>query len=179
MDSLAGVYHKHYLPNYGVFDEDRYFEAGQQRLVFELDGAVIGVSICEDIWYPDGPPEGQASQGGADLLINISASPYHMGRGQSRERMLRTRAADNIAIVAYCNAVGGQDALVFDGHSLICDARGRLTARGKQFEEDWVVADLDLGRVFRRRLYDPRRRKIERDVGSYQRIRAGYGWARA
>jgi NAD+ synthase (glutamine-hydrolysing) len=161
---LAGLYYKHYLPNYGVFDEDRYFEAGRQRLVFERDGVLIGVSICEDIWYPDGPPEAQALHGGAELLINISASPYTMGRGHARERMMRTRAADNTAILAYCNLVGGQDELVFDGHSLICGPQGELIARGKQFEEDMVVADLDVRQVFRWRLYDPRRRKTVGDA---------------
>ena len=168
---IGGLYHKQHLPNYGVFDEDRYFEAGQQRLVFVHDGVVIGISICEDIWYPDGPPEGQAAQGGAELLINISASPYHMGRGIARERMLCTRAADNTAIVAYCNMVGGQDELVFDGHSLICGPQGEVIARGKQFEEDLVVVDLDVSQVFRWRLYDPRRRKaVRRHPESFQRI---------
>lgn len=168
---LAGLYHKHYLPNYGVFDEDRYFEAGRQRLVFERDGVLIGVSICEDIWYPDGPPEAQALHGGADLLINISASPYTRGRGLARERMMRTRAADNTAILAYCNLVGGQDELVFDGHSLICGPQGELIARGKQFEEDMVVADLDVRQVFRWRLYDPRRRKaVDDDDAPFERV---------
>jgi len=160
---IAALYYKHYLPNYGVFDEDRYFEAGRQRLVLVRDDVLVGISICEDIWYPDGPPEAQALHGGADLLINISASPYYMGRGQARERMLRTRAADNTAIVAYCNLVGGQDELVFDGHSMICGPQGELIARGMQFEEDMVVADLDVRQVFRWRLYDPRRRKATRD----------------
>ena len=160
---LAGVYYKHYLPNYGVFDEERYFEAGRQRLIFVRDGIPIGISICEDIWYPDGPPEAQALYGGAELLINISASPYYMGRGQARERMLRTRAADNTAFLAYCNLVGGQDELVFDGHSLICGPQGELIARGRQFAEDMVAADLDMRQVFRWRLYDPRRRKRTRE----------------
>jgi NAD+ synthase (glutamine-hydrolysing) len=168
---IGGLYHKQYLPNYGVFDEDRYFEAGQQRLVFGRGGVVMGISVCEDIWYPDGPPEGQAAQGGAELLINISASPYHMGRGIARERMLCTRAADNTAIVAFCNMVGGQDALVFDGHSLICGPQGDVIARGKQFEEDLVVVDLDVSQVFRWRLYDPRRRKaVRRHPETFQRI---------
>ncbi len=158
---LAGIYHKWYLPNYGVFDENRYFEEGRRRMVFVRDGDVFGVSICEDIWYPDGPPEGQASEAGADLLINISASPYHLNRGHDRERMLATRAADNTAFVAYCNMVGGQDELLFDGHSLVCGPEGELIARGKQFEEDLLVVDLDLRQVFRRRLYDPRLRKID------------------
>ena len=157
--ALAGIYRKHYLPTYGVFDEDRYFRASEANPLFVLGDAVVaGVSICEDIWYPDGPPQAQAT-GGAHLLVNISASPYHAGKGAARERMLATRAADNVAIVAFCNLVGGQDELVFDGGSVVFDERGELVARGAQFEEDFVVADVDVGGVFRQRLHDPRRRK--------------------
>lgn len=155
---LAGVYHKHYLPTYSVFDEDRTFRAGDANPVFVLGDVVVGVSICEDIWYPGGPPQVQAA-GGAHLLVNISASPYHAGKGAARERMLATRAADNVAIVAFCNLVGGQDELVFDGGSVVFDGRGELLARGAQFEEDLVVVDVDVGGVFRQRLHDPRWRK--------------------
>jgi NAD+ synthase (glutamine-hydrolysing) len=116
------------------------------------------VSICEDIWYPGAPSENLALAG-AQLIVNISASPYHQGKGLVRHRMLATRAADNIVAVAFCNLVGGQDELIFDGHSAIFDERGDIVARGKQFEEDLVVADLNLGGVFSRRLHDPRRRK--------------------
>jgi NAD+ synthase (glutamine-hydrolysing) len=164
--ALAGVYHKHYLPNYSVFDEDRYFQAGQTSSVFVIRGANVGVSICEDIWYPTGPPQVQALQGDAQLLVNISASPYHAGKGLSRERMLATRAADNVAIVAFCNLVGGQDELVFDGHSVVFDEKGELMRRGRQFEEDLIVADLELEDVFRQRLRDPRRRKVRQDSES-------------
>jgi NAD+ synthase (glutamine-hydrolysing) len=156
--ALVGVYRKHYLPTYGVFDEDRYFRASDANAIFELDGTVFGVSVCEDIWYPSGPPEAQA-QAGAQLLINISASPYHAGKSASRERMLATRAADSVALVAFCNLVGGQDELVFDGSSVVLDARGELIARAPQFQEDLLVADLELTSVFRQRLHDPRRRK--------------------
>ena len=156
--ALAGVYRKHYLPTYSVFDEDRTFRAGAANPLFALGDVVVGVSICEDMWYPGGPPQAQAA-GGAHLLVNISASPYHASKGAARERMLATRAADNVAIVAFCNLVGGQDELVFDGGSVIFDERGELVARGLQFEEDFVVADLDPGSVFRQRLHDPRRRK--------------------
>jgi len=155
---LLGVYHKNYLPNYGVFDEDRYFRAGQASPVFHLPGAIIGVSICEDIWYPTGPATLQAAAG-AELIININASPYQAGKRRFREKMLATRAADNGVNVAYVNAVGGQDELVFDGHSLVFDERGDLLAQGRQFEEDLVVVDLNLEGVFRTRLHDPRRRK--------------------
>ena len=158
---LLMVYHKMYLPNYGVFDEFRYFQAGAAAPVFKLGAATVGISICEDIWYPDGPFFHQAVSGGAELLINISSSPYHAGKGRWRERMLATRAADNTVIVAYNNLVGGQDELVFDGDSLIFDEHGDLIARGKQFEEDMILADLDLESVFSQRLHDPRRRQRE------------------
>jgi NAD+ synthase (glutamine-hydrolysing) len=155
----AHTYRKHYLPNYGVFDEDRYFRRGHEIQVLQRGDLAIGVSICEDIWYPEGPPDVQALKGGARLLVNISASPYHAGKGRSREQMLRTRAADNAAIVAFCNLVGGQDELVFDGGSLLINERGEVVARGAQFEEDFIVADIDTAAVFRWRLHDPRRRK--------------------
>jgi NAD+ synthase (glutamine-hydrolysing) len=158
---LTGVYRKVLLPNYAVFDEVRYFKAGDGGFpLFELDGAVFGVSVCEDIWYPAGPPERQAAAG-AELLVNISASPYHMGKIQDRERMLATRAADNVAVVAFCNQVGGQDELVFDGSSVVIDERGQVIARGPAFAEEFVVADVDMRSVFRQRLHDPRRRKGE------------------
>jgi len=168
---IAGVYHKHFLPNYGVFDENRYFQAGNQRIVFNRGGAVFGVSICEDIWYPGGPVEEQAMHGGAQLLINISSSPYHLGKGHLRERMLSTRASDNIAFVAYCNLVGGQDELVFDGQSLICGPQGETIFRGRQFEEELAVVDLDLRQAFRWRLYNPRQRKVKQfDDTRFERI---------
>ncbi len=153
------TYRKHYLPNYAVFDEDRYFRRGTETPVFKRDGIIFGVSICEDIWYPAGPPEVQALQGGAQLLVNISASPYHAGKMAYREQMLATRAADNAAVVVFCNLVGGQDELVFDGGSIIVNERGQRIARGAQFAEDFIVADVDLGSVFRWRLHDPRWRK--------------------
>src|SRR5499427_1412198 len=156
---LVTVYHKIYLPNYGVFDEFRYFQPGSRCPVLQMDRATIGVSICEDIWYPDGPFFHQAVSGGAELLINISSSPYHAGKRRWRERMLATRASDNTAIVAYNNLVGGQDELVFDGDSLVFDENGDLITRGRQFEEDLVVVDLDVESVFRKRLHDPRRRQ--------------------
>jgi len=124
---VAGIYRKQYLPTYSVFDEDRYFRAGGENPLFALNGTVMGVSICEDIWYPDGPPQDQANSG-ARLLANVSASPYHAGKSGARERMLSTRAADNVAFVAFCNLVGGQDELVFDGGSVIFDERGELIA---------------------------------------------------
>src|SRR6266566_2540715 len=156
---IVTTYHKMYLPNYGVFDEFRYFQPGNRCPVLQIGDATVGVSICEDIWYPDGPVFLQALSGGAEPIINISSSPYHAGKRRWRERMLATRAADNTVIVAYNNLVGGQDELVFDGDSLVFDENGDLIARGKQFEEDLIVVDLDVESVFRKRLHDPRRRQ--------------------
>jgi len=155
---LAGIYHKIYLPNYGVFDENRYFQAGTNYSVFNIYGVGIGITICEDMWYEAGPALVQA-YAGAKVLVNISASPYNAGKGLSRERMLATRAADSMAIVVHNNLVGGQDELVFDGNSLIINQKGEAVARGQQFEEDFIVADLDVESVFRSQLHDPRRRK--------------------
>ncbi len=155
---LCAIYHKIYLPNYGVFDENRYFRAGSECPVYTICGIGVGVNICEDIWYEAGPATVQA-YAGAEVIINISASPYHAGKGDFRERMLATRASDNVTIVAYTNLVGGQDELVFDGSSLVLSEKGEVLARGKQFEEDLVVVDLDVEAVFRTRLHDPRWRK--------------------
>ncbi len=156
---LVHTYCKTFLPNYGVFDEDRYFQPGKDNFIFTLNATPIGPSICEDLWYPGDPIRTQALSGGAELIVNISSSPYHAGKAQFREKMISTRASDNVAIVAYCNLVGGQDELVFDGGSLIFDQTGNLMARGKQFEEDLLLADLDMEAVFRMRLHDPRIRR--------------------
>jgi NAD+ synthase (glutamine-hydrolysing) len=165
--ALAGVYHKQYLPNYGVFDENRYFQAGRETSVFELagaGGAVIAFNICEDIWYPTGPTTLQALAG-AEIIVTINGSPFHAGKANFRERMVATRAADDLVCLAFVNMVGGQDELVFDGASVIVNERGETIARGRQFEEDLVVADLDLDAVFRARLHDSRRRKDRAIVG--------------
>jgi len=163
---LVGVYHKAYLPNYGVFDENRYFQSGSSCPVFVLNGVTVGVNVCEDIWYPGGPTKTQALIGDAELIVNISASPYHAGKGHARARMLATRAEDNAVIVAMANLVGGQDELVFDGGSMIFDQNGDRVAQGRSFEEDLVLADLDVDAVFRRRLHDPRRRRERFTMGS-------------
>ncbi|MFC1928613.1 NAD+ synthase [Chloroflexota bacterium] len=155
---LVDVYHKVFLPNYGVFDENRYFRAGSRCPIYVIAGVGIGVTICEDIWYETGPATIQA-YAGAQVIVNISSSPYHFGKGSFRERMIATRAADNVAIFAYNNLVGGQDELVFDGNSMVFDEKGRLIARGKQFEEELIIADLDVESVFRTRLQDSRWRK--------------------
>src|SRR5438552_11593541 len=169
---LVTVYHKIYFPNYVVFDEFRYCQAGSGCPVLQMDRATIGVSICEDIWYPDGPVFEQALSGGAEVIINISSSPYHAGKRRWREHMLATRAGDNTVIVAYNNLVGAQDELVFDGDSLVYDENGELIARGRQFEEDLIVVDLDVKSVFRKRLHDPRRRqqKLNTEVPEVLRL---------
>ncbi|HLW01547.1 MAG TPA: NAD+ synthase [Ktedonobacterales bacterium] len=164
---LAGVYYKQYLPNYGVFDENRYFQAGTLSPVFEINGVQVGVNICEDIWYPTGPATLQA-YAGAEVLVNINASPYYAGKGDFREKMLATRAADNGLIVAYLNMVGGQDEVVHDGNSVIFDQSGNLIARAKHCAEDLLLADLDVEAVFRTRLHDPRRRKERREFTDNQ-----------
>jgi NAD+ synthase (glutamine-hydrolysing) len=161
------VYHKQYLPNYGVFDENRYFQAGTEIPVFMLGDVTFGVNICEDIWYPTGPTTVQALAG-AELVITINSSPYHAGKGRDRERMVATRASDDVVTLAYVNMAGGQDELVFDGGSLIVNELGDTVARGRQFEEDLVVADVDLDAAFRARLRDSRRRKEK--LGAPERV---------
>jgi NAD+ synthase (glutamine-hydrolysing) len=155
----AGTYHKHYLPNYGVFDENRYFMMGRSNPVFARGETLLGINVCEDIWYPGGPVEDQVLRGGAEIVLNISASPYHAGKSEERRRMLCTRASDNVMVVCFCNLVGGQDEILFDGASLIVDQRGQVLAQARAFEEDLIVADVDLGKVFSARLHDPRLRK--------------------
>ncbi len=167
---LIDVYHKTYLPNYGVFDEDRYFQSGKTAGVYRLNGITFGVTICEDIWYPGGPAREQALAGDAEVLINISSSPFHDGKELLREQMIATRATDNSAVLAFCNLVGGQDELIFDGGSLIVDQEGRVVARSPRFAEDLLLADVDVEAVFRNRLHDSRRRKEKRDVSAPQVI---------
>src|SRR6266699_545293 len=155
---LYGKYHKHYLPNYGVFDEYRYFQAGRKAPLFLVNGVHVGVNICEDIWYPGGPLPLQALAG-AEVILNINGSPYYAGKGIFRQEMLATRASDNGVIVVYLNMVGGQDELVFDGGSMVFNEQGALIARAREFEEDMLIVDLDTASVFRSRLHDPRRRQ--------------------
>ena len=170
---LIDTYRKMYLPNYGVFDEDRYFRRGESCPVYVINGVSVGIGICEDIWYPVGPIAVQR-QAGAELVVNINASPFHAGKAGQREQMIATRATDNELFVAYLNTVGGQDELVFDGSSVVYDMRGNVVARGPGFEESLVVADLDIDSVFRTRLRDPRPRKenpaILQEIGDSQVI---------
>ncbi|MGQ9630172.1 MAG: NAD+ synthase [bacterium] len=155
---LLGVQRKFYLPNYGVFDEYRYFQMGMETLIFEIDSIAFGVNICEDIWYPGDPTRIQALAG-ARVIANISSSPYHAGKPSFRRNMLSTRASDNVAAIVYTNLVGGQDELIFDGRSMIFDHAGRLIAQGALFEEDFVVADINLRDIARARLTDIRHRE--------------------
>ena len=170
---LVDTYRKMYLPNYGVFDEDRYFRRGETCPVYTINGTGVGVSICEDMWYPVGPIAVQR-EAGAEVIVNINGSPFHAGKQAYREKMIATRAADNELIVAYLNLVGGQDELVFDGSSLVCDPSGEAIARGPAFEEALLVVDLDVESVFRSRLRDPRPRKenptILREIGEPKRV---------
>ncbi|MBM2812413.1 MAG: synthase [Chloroflexi bacterium] len=163
--SVADVHRKMHLPNYGVFDENRYFRAGAECSVVRIGETRIGVNVCEDIWHPSGPAQVQA-EAGAELIVNINASPFQSGKALYRHHMLRTRATDNLLVVAYVNMVGGQDELVFDGNSLVVDQNGALVAEGSQFRDELVVADVDLGSVFRQRLHDPRRRQSPRGSAS-------------
>ncbi|MGQ9856337.1 MAG: NAD+ synthase [Fervidobacterium sp.] len=156
---LIAKYHKNYLPNYGVFDEMRYFQKGNKALVIKMGDVRVGITICEDIWYPGGPARAEALYGDAHILLNLSASPYHMSKLKWREDMLAVRANDNIAVVAYVNLVGGQDELIFDGASLVVDERGTVLARGKQFEEDLLLVDVEIDNIDKLRLKDPRRRQ--------------------
>jgi len=141
---LVDVYHKIHLPNYGVFDEKRYFEPGERPLILEWNDIKIGISICEDIWIQDSVIETQALSTGAEIILNISSSPYHSGKVEERENLLKNLAVNNRVPVCYVNLIGGQDELVFDGNSLILDEQGTILARGKQFEEDLILFDLDV-----------------------------------
>jgi NAD+ synthase (glutamine-hydrolysing) len=169
---VAGVYRKMNLPNYGVFDEARYFQAGSRPAVIEVNGVKVGITVCEDMWEP-GPPATLEALSGARVLVNLSASPYHFGKGAQRERMLIQRARDNQAAVLFCNSIGGQDELVFDGHSLAIDQEGTIVARAPQFEEALTICSVDPGAVAASRLRDTRRRddvRRARDDGRLERV---------
>jgi NAD+ synthase (glutamine-hydrolysing) len=158
-------YRKRFLPNYGVFDEDRYFAPGDDLLLLEQGRTLVGPTICEDIWQP-GPPATDLALAGAELIANISASPFHVGKDREREEMLVTRARDNATFLAFCNAVGGQDELVFDGHSLVLDDEGTVLARAPGFQECLLLVDVDPEEVVARRLSDVRRRALARERGT-------------
>jgi NAD+ synthase (glutamine-hydrolysing) len=158
---IAGVYRKVNLPNYGVFDEVRYFQAGERGAVIEVDGVLVGLTICEDIWVP-GPPLTDEALAGARLILNISASPYHAGKGREREQMVAQRARDSLAAVAFCGLVGGQDELVFDGDSFVVDHEGEVIARAPLFAEHLLVCDIDTDAPGAARLRDTRQRPAAR-----------------
>jgi NAD+ synthase (glutamine-hydrolysing) len=160
--AVQGVYRKRYLPNYGVFDEHRYFAPGRELVLLKLGEVLVGLTICEDVWEP-GPPATDLALAGAQLLVNLSASPFHVGKAEEREEMLVTRARDNSCFLAFCNLVGGQDELVFDGHSVVLDDAGEVVARAPGFEEALLVVDIDPTDAIARRLRDVRRRALDRE----------------
>jgi NAD+ synthase (glutamine-hydrolysing) len=158
---IRAIYRKHFLPNYGVFDEHRYFAEGRDLLLLRLGEAYAGVTVCEDVWQP-GPPATDLALAGAQLLVNLSASPFHVGKAEEREEMLVTRARDTSSYFAFCNLVGGQDELVFDGHSVVLDDGGEVVARAPGFEEFLLVVDIEPELAVGRRLRDVRRRELDR-----------------
>jgi NAD+ synthase (glutamine-hydrolysing) len=155
------VYRKQFLPNYGVFDEDRYFQPGRGLVLLRCGETLVGPTVCEDIWQP-GPPATDLALAGAHVVANISASPFHIGKGQEREEMLATRARDNSCWIALVNAVGAQDELIFDGQSLVLDEEGEVVVRGPAFEEALLLVDVDATTAVGRRLRDARRRSLAR-----------------
>jgi NAD+ synthase (glutamine-hydrolysing) len=159
---VRAIYPKRFLPNYGVFDEVRYFQPGRDLLLLKIGEALVGPTVCEDIWQP-GPPATDLALAGAHVIANISASPFHVGKGLEREEMLITRARDNACWVALVNAVGGQDELIFDGHSVVIDEEGEVVARAPSFEEALLVVDIDASTAIARRLVDARRRALARE----------------
>src|SRR2546430_2203420 len=159
---IKAVYRKRFLPNYGVFDEDRYFAPGRDLILLEHGKTLVGPTVFEDLWQP-GPPATDLALAGAELLVNISASPFYVGRDREREEMLVTRARDNSCFVAFCNTVGGQDELIFDGHSVVLDDEGTVIARAPGFEEALLVVDIQPQEVIGRRLSDVRRRALARE----------------
>ena len=158
---VRAVYSKHFPPNYGVFDEHRYFAEGRGLVLLRMGDTSLGLTICEDIWQP-GPPATDLALAGAQLIVNPSASPFHVGKAEEREEMLVTRARDSTAYVAFCNLVGGQDELVFDGHSVVLDDSGEVLARAPGFEEHLLVVDIEPADAMGRRLRDIRRRELDR-----------------
>jgi NAD+ synthase (glutamine-hydrolysing) len=162
---VKAIYRKRFLPNYGVFDEDRYFAPGHDLFLLEHGDVLIGPTICEDVWQP-GPPATELALGGAQLIANLSASPFHLGKEREREEMLAVRARDNVTFVAFVNAVGGQDELVFDGHSVVLDDNGEVLARAPGFEEALLVVDVEPTVAIARRLRDVRRRALARERGA-------------
>src|SRR3954449_7885666 len=159
---VQAVYRKRFLPNYGVFDEDRYFAPARDLLLLQLGETLIGPTICEDLWQP-GPPATDLTLAGAQLIANISASPFHLCRDREREEMFATRARDNSCFVAFCDSVGAQDELIFVGPSMVLDDEGAVVARAPGFEEALLIVDVEPAEAVGRRLRDLRRRSLARE----------------
>lgn len=155
---VVAKYHKQMLPNYGVFDEERYFHPGHESHLFEIGGVPVGVTVCEDLWFPGGPARDQALAG-AQVIVNLNASPFHADKSRYRERMIATRAADNTVAVVYVNQVGGQDELLFDGNSMVVDAEGQTISRGTSMTEDLLIADIPVDEIVQRQLHESRLRR--------------------
>jgi len=167
--TIVDIYHKKHLPNYGVFDEYRYFKPGRRYPLYTLGGIKFGVNICEDIWHEKGPAKVQALSG-AELIININASPYHVGKATFREDMILKRFAECGVPIAYLNMVGGQDELVFDGGSFVLDGKGDIFARGRQFNEDLITVDIEVLRAPKRGLSPKDKRELETIVSKDESI---------
>ncbi len=158
--AVVAMYRKRFLPNYGVFDENRYFAAGEEGLVLKIGGIRVGVTICEDIWYPGGPLESEVACGGAELVVNLSSSPYHRGKQRTREKLVESRAVDATVMVAYVNCVGGQDELVFDGGSMVVHPWRGKVASAPRFEEHVLLYDVDAAGIWAQRMTRPIHRYV-------------------
>ncbi len=153
---VAGVYRKQFLPNYGVFDEKRYFQTGTRSQIYTVAGTRVGVNICEDIWFPEGPTKTQ-SLAGAEVIVNINGSPFHHLKRDIREHIVETQALDNSVYVCYVNLVGGQDELVFDGNSVVFDPEGQVISQANSLSEDMLFTDLNLDALHQKRQGGPQR----------------------
>jgi NAD+ synthase (glutamine-hydrolysing) len=162
-------YHKQMLPNYGVFDEERYFHPGHEVQLFEIGGVPMSVNVCEDMWFPGGPAR-EAALRGAQVILNLNASPFHADKSRYRERMIATRAADNTVAVVHVNQIGGQDELIFDGNSMVFDAEGRTLARAASMREDLLVVDIPVHEIVQRQLHESRLRRERLPVHAIQPI---------
>lgn len=164
---IKSIYNKQFLPNYSVFDEERYFKKGSINYIFKTAETLIGINICEDIFHPSGPTMIQSIIGGAELIINISASPYHTGKIKGRKKVLFDAATNNCVNIAYINLVGGQDELVFDGNSLIINEKGSILSHAKPFKEDVLIYDLDTEGVETARLKDSKFKSQRTEMQRY------------
>ena len=171
---ISSIYNKQHLPNYSVFDEQRYFSRGAINYIYRINGHLVGLNICEDIFYASGPAKAQAIAGGAELIINISASPYHTEKIGSREKMISARASDNMVNIAYVNMAGGQDELVFDGNSILVNERGEIVARCLPFAEDSLIYDIDPGNAGDIRSKD-QKNKMDQDYAPIQIVELNTG----